>query len=123
VLSFARLTQHCLCKQTFFASICGSRTTTTANHTYRHWLELLACFCEIDSNMACTSGDALMQSLERERLAIWSSHPTDEARQAVWSQRRAQLISYLFNDASAPRSIQQELAQARHPAAGHSVGV
>ncbi|KAH9814269.1 zinc finger protein [Teratosphaeria destructans] len=58
--------------------------------------------------------DALVQSLERERLAVWNAHATDEARTQAWEQRRAYLISLLFNDVSAPRSVRQELAQAPH---------
>ncbi|KAK5681171.1 hypothetical protein LTS10_006933 [Elasticomyces elasticus] len=65
--------------------------------------------------MSTNSGDSMMQSLERERQAIWASYPTEEARQQAWSHRKAQLVSYLFNDASVPRSADSNLDR-QHPA-------
>ncbi|KAI7477014.1 hypothetical protein KC351_g9100 [Hortaea werneckii] len=61
--------------------------------------------------MSCHSDDTLLRSLERERLAIWTSYSTEDARHKAWVERKAQLISYLFGDTSAPRSFQQEEPQ------------
>lgn len=64
---------------------------------------------DVQSNMAARACDSLESTLAKERLAIWRTHGTEEARQLAWSERRAQVVSYLFNDASTPRSFQQEL--------------
>lgn len=61
------------------------------------------------SNMLGNSNDSLLRNLEAERLAIWDTHPTEQARQHAWAQRKAQLVSYLVNDTSAPRTLHQEL--------------
>ena len=60
--------------------------------------------------MSITS-DAFKQSLERERLAIWESYPTEQARQHVWAQRKAQFVSYLFNEHATPRSMPTKVNQ------------
>ncbi|KAI7517778.1 hypothetical protein KC316_g20637, partial [Hortaea werneckii] len=57
------------------------------------------------------SDDSLLRSLERERLAIWNSYRTEDARHKAWVERKAQLISYLFGDTSAPRSFRQQEPQ------------
>jgi hypothetical protein len=62
--------------------------------------------------MTRTSYHGLVQSLEQERLAIWNLYATDDTRQLVWQRLNAQIASYIANDASALRSIQQGLAQA-----------
>lgn len=94
------------CQQTFLAAIIGSCLTTHSTATRNCPTPRL--IRDVHSNMSCTS-DRLVQSLERERLAIWSQYPTEQVRQHVWAERKAQLVSYLVNDASAPRSIQQDL--------------
>ncbi|KAI7650927.1 hypothetical protein KC318_g16075, partial [Hortaea werneckii] len=58
--------------------------------------------------MSSHSDDSLLRSLERERLAIWNSYRTEDARHKAWVERKAQLISYLFGDTSAPRSFRQQ---------------
>ena len=52
-----------------------------------------------------------MQSLERERAAIWDSYPTEQARQHAWAQRRTQIVSYLFNEQTTPRSMPSKTDQ------------
>ncbi|KAK3116052.1 hypothetical protein LTR53_004000 [Teratosphaeriaceae sp. CCFEE 6253] len=67
--------------------------------------------------MALT-GHSAEQSLERERRAIWASYPDEHARHEAWAHRKAQLFSYLFNDASAlpsPKQAQAGLSQQANP--------
>lgn len=93
-------------KQCYHPSLAAS--SISPNHWLKPWLFSSAL---IDSNMSSTSDDVLVRSLERERLEIWRAHPTEQARQQAWLERKARLLSYLVsdNDASAPRSIPREL--------------
>lgn len=52
-------------------------------------------------NMTNASDHDIFGALEREKQTIWATHLTDLARQNAWSQRRAQLLSFLKDDEAA----------------------
>ena len=61
------------------------------------------------------TGEAVMQTLQRERMAIWDTYPTEQARQHAWDQRRTQIVSYLFNEHTTPRSTPSTAEQSMLP--------
>jgi putative component of toxin-antitoxin plasmid stabilization module len=60
-------------------------------------------------SVTSTNDDTLLQLLERERQAIWTACLTDEARQQAWSQRKAQVLSFLAGDSSSTTRGNSEL--------------
>ena len=52
--------------------------------------------------------ESVFSTLDKERLAIWQAHPdwSEQRRQQAWSQRRAQIASYLFGNGA---TTQEEL--------------